>query len=128
MTLKFSFPSLRLIFLTICFIYRLQLPLSQTGCIQIFYLSIKAKLSFFSLVFQSKVSDPTLLISQVTISPAYLAQSWSSFRLKLSLTPHFSSVSKSCFLFICELRRIRNTLNFTTARTFATSLILTKLD
>jgi len=41
---------------------------------------------------------------------------------------HISSVSKSCFLSIRDLRRIRNTLNFSTARTIATSLIHSKLD
>jgi len=36
---------------------------------------------------------------------------------------YISSVSKSCFLSICDLRRIRNILDFSTARTIATSLI-----
>ena len=41
---------------------------------------------------------------------------------------HISSVSKSCFSFIRDLRRIRNTLDFTTAHTITTSLLHSKLD
>jgi hypothetical protein len=78
----------------------------------------------------SKVSDPTLLMpSQVTISPANSARNLGVvFDSELSMTQHISSVSKSCFLSIRDLRRIRNTLDLTTARTIATSLIHTKLD
>jgi len=39
---------------------------------------------------------------------------------------HISSISKSCFLNICDLRRIRNTTDQTTA--IATSLIHSKID
>lgn len=44
------------------------------------------------------------------------------------MSDHISSVSKSCFLSIRDLRRIRNTLDHTTAHTIATSLIHSKLD
>jgi len=44
------------------------------------------------------------------------------------MSDHISSVSKSCFPSIRDLRRIRNTLDFSTARTIATSLIHSKLD
>jgi len=44
------------------------------------------------------------------------------------MSDHISSVSKSCFLSIRNLRRIRNTLDFSTARTIATSLIHSKFD
>jgi hypothetical protein len=44
------------------------------------------------------------------------------------MSDHISSVSKSCFLSIRDLRRIRNTLDYTTAHTIATSLIHSKLD
>jgi len=43
------------------------------------------------------------------------------------MSDHISSVSKSCFLSIRDLQRIRN-LEFSTARTIATSLIHSKLD
>jgi len=44
------------------------------------------------------------------------------------MSDHISSVSKSCFLSIRDLRRIRNTLDVTTARTIAISLIHYTLD
>ena len=44
------------------------------------------------------------------------------------MSQHILSVSKSCFSSIRDLRRIRNTLDFTTAHTIATSLIHSKLD
>jgi hypothetical protein len=50
------------------------------------------------------------------------------FDSSLTMSDHISSVSKSCFLSICALRRIRNNLNFTTAKTIATSLVHTKAD
>jgi len=50
------------------------------------------------------------------------------FDSTLSISDCISSVSKSCFLSICDLRRIRNTLDFSTARTIATSLMHSKLD
>jgi len=50
------------------------------------------------------------------------------FYSTLSLSDLISSVSKSCFLSIHDLRRIRNTLDFSTARTITTSLIHSKLD
>jgi len=50
------------------------------------------------------------------------------FDKNLSFTQHISSISKSCFHNIRELRRIRNTINQTTACTIATSLIHSKID
>ena len=44
------------------------------------------------------------------------------------MSDHISAVSNSCFLSIRDLRRIRNTLDLTTAHTIATSLIHSKLD
>jgi len=78
----------------------------------------------------SKISAPSLLMpSNVTISPAQSARNLGvSFDSTLSMSDHISSVSKSCFLSIRNLRRMRNTLDFSTARTIATSLIHSKLD
>jgi len=50
------------------------------------------------------------------------------FYSTLSMSDQISSVSKSCFLSIRYLRRIRNTLDISTARTITTSLIHSKLD
>jgi len=41
----------------------------------------------------------------------------------ISSSDHISSISKSCFLSIRDLRRIRNTIDLTTAKTIVTSLI-----
>jgi len=78
----------------------------------------------------SKASDPSLLMpSNVTIIPAKSVRNIGViFDSTLSMFDHISSVSKSCFLSIRDLRRIRNTLDFSTARTIATSLIHFKLD
>jgi len=46
----------------------------------------------------------------------------------LTMSDHISSVSKSCFMAIRDLRRIRNTLDSATAKTIATSLIHSKVD
>ena len=78
----------------------------------------------------SKIADPTLLMpSNVAIAPADSAGNLGViFDSTLSWSQHISSVSKSCFSSIRDLRRIRNTLDFTTAHTIATSLIHSKLD
>ena len=46
----------------------------------------------------------------------------------LTFSNHMSAVSKSCLYHIRDLRRIRNTIDRTTACTIATSLIHYKLD
>jgi len=50
------------------------------------------------------------------------------FDSTLSMSDHISSVSKSCILSIRDIRRIRNTLNLSTAQTIATSPIHSKFD
>jgi len=52
----------------------------------------------------------------------------SSLIKNLSVAQHSSSTSKSCFLNIRDLRRIRNTIDQTTACTNADSLIHSKID
>ena len=78
----------------------------------------------------SKISDPTLLMpSNVTITPTDAARNLGViFDSSLTMSNHISSVSKSCFLAIRDLRRIRSTLDYTTAQTIATSLIHSKVD
>jgi hypothetical protein len=78
----------------------------------------------------SKVSDAALLMpSNVTITPADYARNLGViFDSSLTMSDHISSVSKSCFISIRDLRRIRNTLDSTTAKTIATSLIHSKVD
>ena len=77
-----------------------------------------------------KIPDPSLLMpSNAIITPTPSARNLGViFDSTLSMSDHISSVSKSCFLSIRDLRRIRNTLDYTTAQTIATSLIHSKLD
>jgi len=64
--------------------------------------------------------------SNVTIIPSDSARNLGDiFDSSLTITEH-SSVSKSCFISIRDLRRIRNNLYSTTAKTIATSLIHSK--
>ena len=91
----------------------------------------KTEFLLFGLPTQlSKIADPTLLMpANVTIMPTDSARNLGViFDSTLSMSQHISSVSKSCFSSIRDLRRIRNTLDFTTAHTIATSLIHSKLD
>ena len=78
----------------------------------------------------SKVSDPTLVMpSNVNITPTSSARNLGViFDSSLTFSEHISSVSKSCFLSIRDLRRIRHTLDYSTAQTIATSLIHSKVD
>ena len=70
-----------------------------------------------------------LMPSNVSITPSDSARNFGViFDSSLTMSDHISSVSKSCFLSIRDLRRIRSTLDFTTAKTIATSLIHTKVD
>ena len=50
------------------------------------------------------------------------------FDSNLSFSEHMSAVSKSCFQHIRDLRRIRSSVDYTTALTIAASHIHTKLD
>jgi hypothetical protein len=78
----------------------------------------------------SKLNSPTIhLPNNVTLSPVDSARNLGVILDKnLSYAQHISSVSKSCFLNIRDLRRIRNTIDHTTACTIATSLIHSKID
>ena len=78
----------------------------------------------------SKLNSPTLrLPNNVTLSPVDSARNLGVILDKhLSYAQHISSISKSCFLSIRDLRRIRSTIDQTTASTIATSLIHSKVD
>jgi len=72
----------------------------------------------------SKVYDPTLYMpSKVTIMPTNSARNLGViFDSSLTFSEHTSSESKSCFLFIRDLRRIRNTPDYSSAQTIAIRL------
>ena len=78
----------------------------------------------------SKVSEAALLMpSNVTITPSDSARNLGViFDSSLTMSDHIPSVSKSCFMSIHDLRRIRTTLDSTTAKTIATSFIQSKVD
>jgi hypothetical protein len=78
----------------------------------------------------SKLNSPAIhLPNNVTLTPVDSARNLGVILDKnLSFAQHISCISKSCFLNIRDLRRIRNTLDHTTASTIATSLIHSKID
>ena len=78
----------------------------------------------------AKIENPTLSMpSDINIKPVPSARNLGIiFDTNLSFSDHISYISKSCFAHIRDLRRIRNTLDYTTACTIATSLIHSKLD
>jgi hypothetical protein len=77
----------------------------------------------------SKLSNPIIhLPNNITLSPVHFAPNLEIlFNSNLTFSQH-TSVSKSCFYYARNLRRIRNTIDPTTACTVAASLIHSKLD
>ena len=67
-----------------------------------------------------QISNPSLFMpSNAIITPTSSPRNLGSiFDSTLSLSDHISAVSKSCFLSIRDLRRIRNTLDHTTAHIY----------
>jgi hypothetical protein len=69
------------------------------------------------------------MLSNVTITPSDSARNLGViFDSSLTISYHTSTVYKSCFLFIRDIRRIRSTLDSIMAETIATSLIHSKVD
>jgi len=110
-------------------------PCFQLDVFKISFHWIKLNLSFSLLVYlhsslKSLSSLHSCLLMQPSCQPTQL---WNRgegiiFDSTLSMSHHISSVLKSCFSSVRDLLRIRNTLDFTTAHTIATSLIHSKLD
>ena len=78
----------------------------------------------------SKLGNPILhMPSNVAVSPVSSARNLGViFDSSLSLSNHISAISKSCFSHIRDLRRVRSTLDYNTAKTVATSLIHSRVD
>ena len=78
----------------------------------------------------SKLKSPTIhLPNDVTLTPADSARnSGVIFDNNLIFSQHISAVSKSCFHDVRDLRRVRNTIDLTTACAIATFLIHSKVD
>jgi len=107
-------------------ISRLPSIVPQLGCQQTSSLLINLKLNSRSLVFLN--SFPKFLILPFHDLQCHNNADKLIFDSSLTFSEHISSVSKSCFLSIRDLRRIRNTLDNSTAQTIATSLIHSKVD
>jgi len=107
-----------------------------SGRLPIFCHLISPKRSFSSLVILINFPESLTPVFSCDLAPSLRQRPQRAIfvpflillSLSLSLSDHISSVYKSCFLSICDLRRIRNTLDCTTAHTNATSLIHSKLD
>ena len=78
----------------------------------------------------SKLNNPVLVVdSNTTITPVTSARSLGIlFDNHLSFDNQITALSKACFYHIRDLRRIRDTLDFSTSCTIATSLVHSKLD
>jgi len=78
----------------------------------------------------SKLVNPTIhLPDNVTLTPVDSARNLGViFDKHVTFSQHISAISKSCLYHIRDLRRIRNTIDQTTASTIATSLIHSKID
>jgi hypothetical protein len=80
-----------------------------------------------------KIPDPTIHLSTDSSSHAFVTDSsvrnlGVTFDPNLSFSNHISNLSRTCFLHIRDLRRIRPMLDFKTASTIATSIVHSKLD
>ena len=78
----------------------------------------------------SKLVNPTIhLPDNVTLTPVDSARNLGViFDKHVTFSYHISAITKSCLFHIRDLRRIRNTIDQTTASTIATSLIHSKID
>jgi hypothetical protein len=78
----------------------------------------------------AKISNPSLSPTPTTtILPSLSARNLGFiFDANLTFSDQITSLSRSCFLHIRDLRRIRPSINHKTAATIATSLVHSKLD
>jgi hypothetical protein len=78
----------------------------------------------------AKLNHPTIsLPNSVTLCPVKSARNLGViFDSTLSYSEHISAISKSCFNHIRDLRRLRSSIDQTTACTIVTALIHSKLD
>jgi hypothetical protein len=77
----------------------------------------------------AKLNHPISLPNFVTLCPVKSARNFGVISdSTLSYSEHISAIFKSCFNHIRDLRRLRNSIDQTTARTIATALVHSKLD
>src|SRR6218665_2915345 len=82
-----------------------------------------------------KIPDPSIHLSDNSSSTSFTSDApvrnlgvTCTFDPHLSFSNHISNLSRSCFMHIRDLRRIRPMLDFKTASTIATSIVHSKLD
>ena len=80
-----------------------------------------------------KIPDSSIRLSNNSsfttfISDAPVRNLGVNFDPHLSFSNHIANISRSCFMHIRDLRRIRHMLDFKTASTIATSIVHSKLD
>src|SRR6218665_264299 len=77
-----------------------------------------------------KIPDPSIHLSDNSSSTSFTSvrNLGVTFDPHLSFSNHISNLSRSCFIHIRDLRRIRPMLDFKTASTIATSIVHSKLD
>src|SRR6218665_1752023 len=80
-----------------------------------------------------KIPDPSLHLSDNSSSTSFTSDApvrylCVTFDPQLSFSNHISNLSRSCFMHIRDIRRIRPMLDFKTASTIATSIVHSKLD
>jgi hypothetical protein len=83
------------------------------------------------LLIGSSIPDPlpSLNLNSIIINPANQAKNLGViFQSDLSLNSHISSVVKSCFLHIRDLKRIRSCLSRNTATSIANAFVQSRLD
>jgi len=131
MTVNCSFIFLLRISCKIFLTWKLLSTLSLLGCQPFFSRSISLKLNSYLLVFPNIfLNSLTLLFSCLPMSRLHYLTARNLgviFDSSLTMSEHNSSVSKSYFMFICDLHRIRNTLDSTTAKTITRSLVHSKV-
>ena len=82
----------------------------------------------------SKISNPSLSLSLSLPTNPLIAHTDSArnldfiFNSSLTFSKQISSLSSACNYYICDLRRIRHTLDLKTSSVIATSLVHSKLD
>jgi len=103
---------------------------SYTIAITNYLINMTYLLNIHVCAFTIKLNNPTIhLPNNVILSPVDSVRNLGViFDKNLSFAQHISSIFKLCFLNICDLRRIHNTIDHTTACTIATSLIHSKID
>src|SRR6218665_2581032 len=80
-----------------------------------------------------KIPDSSIRLSNNSSSITFISDApvrnlGVTFDPHLSFSNHISNLSRSCFMHICDLLRIRPMLDFKTASTIATSIVHSKLD